>query len=163
MRIAVVGAGNVGSTLGAALAVKGHEVYFAVRNPDASKYQDLVQKVGAGTRANVVQKAVAGSQVVLLATPWPATEDALKMAGTLEGKVLLDCTNPLKPDLSGLAVGDESSGAEMIAGWAPGAKVFKVFNQTGFNIMANPVVDGRKSLMLFCGDDEASRPTERLS
>jgi predicted dinucleotide-binding enzyme len=83
----------------------------------------------------------------------------LKAAGTLEGKVLLDCTNPLKPDLTGLTVGDESSGAEMIAGWAPGAKVFKVFNQTGFNIMADPVVDGRESLMLFCGDDEASRPT----
>jgi predicted dinucleotide-binding enzyme len=83
----------------------------------------------------------------------------LKNAGSLKGKILLDCTNPLRPDLSGLTVGEDSSGGEMVAGWAPGAKVFKVFNQTGFNIMADPVVDGRKSLMLVCGDDEATKPT----
>ena len=96
--------------------------------------------------------------MVILATPWPATQQVLEEAAPLEGKILLDCTNPLKEDLSGLAVGPASSGGEQVAAWAPGAKVFKVFNQTGFNIMADPVVDGRKSLMLVCGDDEEAKP-----
>jgi predicted dinucleotide-binding enzyme len=65
----------------------------------------------------------------------------------------------LKADLSGLTVEADRSGAELVAGWAPGAKVFKAFNQTGFNIMDNPIVDGRKSLMLVCGNDEDEKPT----
>jgi predicted dinucleotide-binding enzyme len=48
---------------------------------------------------------------------------------------------------------------EQVAGWAKGAKVFKAFNQVGFNVMANPVVEGRRAVMFVCGDDEAGKPT----
>jgi predicted dinucleotide-binding enzyme len=158
MRIAILGAGNVGGTLGASLAAEGHEVQFAVRDPKANKYEELVKKAGKKTRASAIREAVADAEVVILATPWPATQQALKEAGDLAGKILLDCTNPLKSDLSGLSVDSESSGGEMVADWAQGAKVYKVFNQTGFNIMADPILEGRKSLMLVCGDDEDGKP-----
>lgn len=158
MKIAIIGAGNVGGVLGAAFASRGHEICFAVRDPGAGKNQDLLKKVGEQARASAVREAAADAEVVILATPWPATERILGEVGPLTGKILLDCTNPLKPDLSGLAVGAATSGGEQVAEWAPGAKVFKVFNQTGFNIMADPVVDGRKSLMLVCGNDEDVKP-----
>jgi predicted dinucleotide-binding enzyme len=158
MKIAIIGAGNVGGVLGAALAAKGHEISFAVREPRAGKNQDLLKKVGAKARASSVRDAVEDAEVVILATPWPATQQVLEEAGPLNGKILLDCTNPLKPDLSGLSIGADTSGGEQVARWAPGAKVFKVFNQTGFNIMADPVLEGRKSLMLVCGDDTGAKP-----
>jgi 8-hydroxy-5-deazaflavin:NADPH oxidoreductase len=65
----------------------------------------------------------------------------------------------LKPDFTGLALGYTTSGAEQVAGWAKGAKVFKAFNQTGFNIMGNPAFDGRRAVMFVCGDDDAHKPT----
>ncbi len=71
----------------------------------------------------------------------------------------MDCTNPLKEDFSGLALGFTTSGAEQVAQWAKGARVFKAFNQIGFNIMANPILDGRKAVLFLCGDDAASKPT----
>lgn len=95
----------------------------------------------------------------MLATPWQATRDAIQAAGDLTGKVIVDCTNPLKEDFSGLVVGHTTSGAEQVAQWARGAKVFKAFNQVGFNVMANPSFDRRRAVMFICGDDAAHKPT----
>jgi predicted dinucleotide-binding enzyme len=61
---------------------------------------------------------------------------------------LLDCTNPLKPDLSGLTVGYTVSGAEQVAACAPGARVVTIFNTTGFPNMANPEYREGRSMRL---------------
>ncbi len=159
MKISILGAGNVGGTLGSAWARKGHEVFFGVPRPDGAKTQALLQVIGSKGRAGTVAEAATFGEVIVLATPWPATQDALRAAGNLAGKVVVDCTNPLKEDFSGLALGYTTSGAEQVAEWAKGAKVFKAFNQTGFNNMANPAFDGRRSVMFVCGDDEAHKST----
>jgi hypothetical protein len=159
MKIGILGAGNVGGTLGRAWVRKGHDVFFGVPRPQEGKTQELLKSIGAKSRAGTVPEAAAASEVIVLATPWPATEQAIKDAGNLAGKVVIDCTNPLKPDFSGLAIGYTTSGAEQVAEWAEGAKVFKAFNQTGFNIMADPVFDGRRTVIFVCGDDDAQKPT----
>jgi predicted dinucleotide-binding enzyme len=155
MRIAVIGAGNVGATLGQRWAGKGHEVTFGVRDPAAPKHEALTAKA----RVAGVAAATAGADIVVLATPWSATEAAIGSAGDLGGKILVDCTNPLKPDLSGLTHGHDTSGGEQVARWAPGAKVVKAFNTVGFNIMANPELDGRRAVMYVAGDDAGARRT----
>jgi predicted dinucleotide-binding enzyme len=159
MRIAILGAGNVGGTLGQAWAKKGHEVFFGVRNPQDDKTRQLVQSLGPKARAGTVAAAASFGEVVVLATPWNAAQAALREAGDLGGKAVIDCTNPLKPDFSGLEVGFTTSGAELVAQWAKGAKVFKAFNTTGFNNMANPVINGIRTVMFVCGDDEGLKPT----
>lgn len=158
MEIGILGAGNVGGALGGAWARKGHDVFFGVPRPKEAKTQELLKSIGANSRAGTVSEAATASDVIVLATPWPATEEAIETAGNLAGKVVIDCTNPLKPDVSGLAIGHTTSGAEQVAEWAKGAKVFKAFNQTGFNIMRDPVVDGRPSVIFVCGDDDAQKP-----
>src|SRR5438034_9367718 len=105
MKIGVIGAGNVGGTLGKALAAKGHQVFYGVRHPQDDKTRAVVKSTGAGAKAGTVAEAAAFGEAVLLATPWPATRDAVASAGDLTGKIVVDCTNPLKPDLSGLEVG----------------------------------------------------------
>ena len=158
MKIAIIGAGNVGGTLGKGWAKKGHELFFGVRRPQGSEIQDLLKAAGGGARAGSPAEAAAFSEVVVLATPWQATEAAVKSAGDLSGKILIDCTNPLKADLSGLEIGHTTSGGEQVAGWARGAKVFKAFNTTGSNIMAAPVIQGIPTVMFVCGDDAAAKP-----
>jgi predicted dinucleotide-binding enzyme len=156
MKIAIIGAGNVGGTLGKGWAKKGHAVTFAVRDTSDAKVQALLKESG-GAKAAKVADAVAASDVVVLATPWEANEAALRGAGNLAGKVLLDCTNPLKADLSGLAVGFTTSGAEQVAVWAKGARVVKIFNTTGFGNMADPHYSDGAAVMFYCGDDAAAK------
>jgi predicted dinucleotide-binding enzyme len=158
VKIAIIGAGNVGGTLGKGWAKKGHEVFFGARRPQDSEIQDLLKAAGGGARAGSPAEAAAFGEVVVLATPWQATEAAVKSAGDLSGKILIDCTNPLKADLSGLEIGHTTSGGEQVAGWARGAKVFKAFNTTGSNIMAAPVIQGIPTVMFVCGDDAAAKP-----
>lgn len=159
MNIAIIGAGNVGGTLGKAWAKTGHAVVYGVRDPSAAKVLELVAATGPSARALPVADAVAGCEVVLIATPWPAAEAAVRSAGDLTGKVLIDATNPLKADLSGLEVGLTTSGAELVAGWAAGARVVKAFNTTGANVMADPVVRGTPTVMFVCGEDAAAKAT----
>lgn len=159
MKISILGAGNVGGTLGTAWARQGHEVFFGVPCPQDAKTQGLLKTIGVKARAGSVAEAATASNVIVLATPWPATRDAIQAAGDLAGKVVVDCTNPLKEDFSGLVLGHTTSGAEQVAQWAKGAKVYKAFNQIGFNVMANPVFDDRRAVVFVCGDDDAHKPT----
>jgi 8-hydroxy-5-deazaflavin:NADPH oxidoreductase len=159
MKISILGAGNVGGTLGRAWARKGHDVFFGVPRPEDAKTRELLTTIGSKARAGTVAETAATDDVIVLATPWPATKDAIQAAGNLAGKVVVDCTNPLKEDFSGLALGYTTSGAEQVAEWAKGAKVFKAFNQTGFNIMADPAFDGHRAVIFVCGDDDAQKPT----
>jgi NADPH-dependent F420 reductase len=157
MHIAVIGIGMVGGTLGRRWAQLGHEVVFGVREPSSQKVGQLLAESGANARAAAVGEAAASADVVVLATPWSGTRDAVRSAGDLAGKVVLDCTNPLKPDFSGLAVGNDTSAAEQVAAWAPGAKVVKVFNTTGFKNMENPLYGDERATMFFCGDDAGAK------
>ncbi len=81
--------------------------------------------------------------MLLFATPWAATESAIASAGDLTGKIVIDATNPLHSDLSGLLFGTTTSAAEKVQLLATGAKVVKAFNTIGYNIMADPKIRGR--------------------
>ncbi len=158
MKIGILGGGNVGGTLGQGWAKSGHEIFFGVRNPDAADMQATLAQCAGHAQAGSAEQAAAFGEVVVNALPWPATKTALS-ALNLSGKVLLDATNPIAPDFSGLEVGTTNSGGELVAGWAPGAKVVKIFNTTGFKNMENPVYQGAKIPMFYCGDDAGAKAT----
>lgn len=159
MKIAILGAGNVGGTLGRAFASVGHTIFFGVPNPKDEKNEKLLESIGPNASVGTVPEAVKFAELIVLATPWSATQSALKSAGSLSGKVVVDYTNPLKDDLSGLTVGHTTSAAEQVAEWAIGAKVCKTFNQTGFQNMANPKFKSGNAVMFVCGDDAESKKT----
>jgi hypothetical protein len=153
MKIAILGAGNVGSALATAFASKGHSIALGVRDPTASKYQKMAKTLG-GAEVLAVREAAASAEAVVLATPWSEVQSVIEQAaGALHGKILLDATNPIGPGFK-LALDHSTSGGEMVAAWAKGAHVYKVFNITGYNIMEDPVVDGRRAMMLVAGDND---------
>jgi predicted dinucleotide-binding enzyme len=163
MEIAVFGAGMVGGTLGRRFAEVGHTVRFGVPSPESDKTRELVGSIDASASAATVAEAARGAELVVLATPWDATRDAVEAAGDLGGRIVVDCTNPLRQDAGGfsLAVGYTTSGAEEVATWAPGARVVKAFNQTGFANMGDPRFGSGRAVMFVCGDDPAARETVR--
>src|SRR5260370_17464703 len=153
MKIGIIGAGNVGGTLGTGWLRKGHDVIFGARDLADPKLQTLLKQTGA--QAGTVQQAAAFGDVVALTVPWVAIEDAIRNAGKLAGKILLDCTNPTSSPQG--EPQSKPSGAEQVAKWAGGARVVKIFNMTGFNNMANPKYDSAALTMLYAGDDSAAK------
>jgi hypothetical protein len=161
MKLAIIGAGQVGGTLGTAWAQKaGHDIFFGVRDPKSDKTQALLQKLGGKARAGTAAEAAAFGEIIVLTTPWPAAEAAIRAMGDLNGRIILDATNPLAmgPDGLGLEIGHSTSAGEKVQGWAKGASVFKTLNTTGFGNMADPVFHGVKSVMFVAGDDAANKP-----
>ncbi|MDX1981967.1 MAG: NADPH-dependent F420 reductase [Bryobacteraceae bacterium] len=161
MKIGIIGSGNVGGTLGARWAAAGHEVTFGSRDPGSEEMKALLQRAGASAQAATLARTAAANEVLLLATPWPATRQVLGGLGTLEGKVLIDATNPLLPGLEGLEYGTTTSGAEQVSQWAPGASVVKAFNTVGFNVMANPRFGDAGTALFYCGDDAGAKTVVR--
>jgi 8-hydroxy-5-deazaflavin:NADPH oxidoreductase len=157
VKIAVIGAGNVGGTLGTLWAAKGHNVVFGVRDPENSKVQSLLKSTGGKARAAYVRDAASGAEAVVLAVPWPAAQDVIEEAGDLSGKTLVDCVNPLAPDLSGLTIGTNNSAGEEIARWSKGARVVKAFNTIGAPNFANPRFGSESASMFICGDDSSAK------
>jgi predicted dinucleotide-binding enzyme len=162
MRIAIIGAGNVGGTLGRRWAELGHDVRFGVRDP--SRGASAVKGGGAlpkSARVVVPGEAVRDATAVLLATPWEAVRDSLREAGSLDGVAVLDATNPLKAGMQlDFGPGGES-GAEQVQAMVPNARVVKVFNTTGFNNMKDPSYDGAPTMMLYAGDDAGAKQIAR--
>jgi hypothetical protein len=155
MKIGIIGSGNVGGALGKRWAAAGHQVKFGVRDTGKADVVALLQT--PGTSAGSVAEAVAFGEVIVLTTPWNATEAAIKSAGNLAGKIIVDCTNPLKPDLSGLSMGHETSAGEQVARWATGARVVKCFNTTGADNMVQPNYGSDRAVMFLAGDDAAAK------
>jgi len=161
LRIAIIGMGNVGETLGRRWAEVGHSVTFCVRDPDNAGKRDAAKKTNAAVGP---LSDAANAEAVLLAVPWGAVPKALQAAGDLAGKVLLDCTNPVTPELTHLTIGQTTSAGEEVARLAPRARVVKVFNTNGAKNMADPDYGGHNVTMLYAGDEEgANRIAARLA
>jgi len=157
MKIAIFGAGAVGGALGKRLAAAGHQIHFGLPDPQSDKVRALLSEFSAG--AGTLAEAARDATLIILATPYAAVPQALREAGNLSDKIIVDATNPLRMGTDGveLIVGHDSSGAEQIAALAPQARVVKAFNQTGYANMETPMYDGKPSVMFVCGDDAAAR------
>ena len=161
MTIGIIGSGNVGGTLGTRWAKTGHDIVYGTRDPQANDIKQLLAQSGGKARAATLQEAARAGEVLLLAMPWNATQPVLEGLGDLAGKTLIDATNPLLADLSGLDTGTTTSGAEKVAAWARGAKVVKAFNTVGANIMANPSFGADRPALFYCGDDATAKQTTK--
>lgn len=160
MRIAFIGHGNVGGALAAHLQRLGHEVTVAAP-PGGSASLDRLLARGPALRTAPAREAVAGAEVVFLATPFGAAAGVLPpLADALAGKVLVDCTNPVGP---GLAHGLDSrtSATAELQRLAPGARVVKAFSVYGWeNFEAPPPArGGLRPAMPFCGEDAPAKAT----
>jgi 8-hydroxy-5-deazaflavin:NADPH oxidoreductase len=152
MHIAIIGAGNVGTTLGARFLAVGHTVTYGARNPDDPKHAARRELI------DTIEAAVRSAELVLLTTSWAGAQDAIAAAGPLAGKILVDATNPIGPGMV-LTHGTTDSGAEQVARWAPGAHVVKAFNTIGREIMANPFFGDQHAVLWLCGDDSGACDT----
>jgi predicted dinucleotide-binding enzyme len=154
MKIGIIGAGDVGGTLGKSWRQRKHDVMFGVRNLQSQNVQRLAQMDKSLTFGNI-NDAVAFGDVILFAIPWTSIEETVR-GRNLSGKIVIDPTNPLTPDLRQLAF-DDSSVAERIANLAKGAKVVKAFNTIGAQTLNNLIFGSNRADLFLCGDDTPSK------
>ena len=157
MDIAIIGAGNVGKALATSALRAGHRVSMSSASGDSARA--AAEATGARA-AESNRAAVEGADLVVLAVPYTAVDAVLASVGdAVAGKIVVDATNPLKPDYSGLAT-NGVSGAEEIQGKAPGARVVKAFNTALASRQADPAVAaGLRVDGFVAGDDEDAKAT----
>jgi 8-hydroxy-5-deazaflavin:NADPH oxidoreductase len=151
VRIGIIGAGSLGTALARRLVAKGHDVTLSFSR-DPAKLREAA--AAASARSASVAEAVQSAKVIALTTPWMVTELALHQAGDLSGRIIWDCTNPLKPDFSGLVIGTDISGGETVAHWASGSRVVKAIPPFADHLMVGDArIEGRPVAVFVCGDD----------
>lgn len=149
MKVAIVGVGNVGGALAKAAVAAGHEVWLHADRPE-----DLLataERTGARA-ATSARDAADNAEIVLLAVPYGALRSVLSDLGSaVDGKVLVDVTNPLNASFTGLDT--ETSAAEEVQAGAPRAKVVKAFNTVFASRHARPTEGGLPLDAFYAGDD----------
>ena len=143
MRVAVIGTGNIGSTVGGAWARAGHEVVLGSRHPD-----DVTAPAGATVAS--IGDALAGADAVLLAVPAAAVEGFLaEHAAALAGPLVVDATNDIRSPIA--------NAYRAIAAAVPGVRYARAFNSLGWENFAEPEFDGGPADLFFATADATDR------
>lgn len=164
--IAILGTGDMGDSFGPRLAALGYTVIYGSRSPDSERVTSLIRKTGNGASATKSYMAARKADIVILALPWEPIEGILKKAGGLAGKTVIDLSWPasVEADDGYFEMTVEPSGAEVIQGWIPEAKVVKAFGTTGSNIIDDPKsAGGSVSIPIASDHRRAKEVTARLA
>ncbi len=150
MTTAILGLGSMGKGLAKRLAGKTNLVLGASNVAAAAELADSI-----GAIASDYKSAVAAADIVVLAVPYPV---ALELAKNLPlaGKIVVDMTNPVKADFSGLAIGHTTSAAEELQAVAPGAKVVKGYNTIFASLFDTPAAATANVPVFLAGNDAAA-------
>jgi 8-hydroxy-5-deazaflavin:NADPH oxidoreductase len=150
MNITILGLGNIGGTLGKKWASAGHRVIFGTRDANSRKAQALREAFPAA-RIDTVANALADAEVILMAiTHSNVAETVNQYASAFAGKIVIDATNNFSaPIVNNLGT---------ILAAAPTAQVFRAFNSLGWELFANPIVEGKAIDHFYCRPDNDKRP-----
>ncbi|MFI5414352.1 MAG: NADPH-dependent F420 reductase [Candidatus Lutacidiplasmatales archaeon] len=165
-KVGILGSGDVAQKLGAGFVASGYEVRLGSRHPGSEKLDAWKKAAGPTAETGTFEQAAQFGDLLVLATLWTGTENALKLAGHghFAGKVVIDVTNPLMFHPAGmpsLALGNTDSGGEQVQRWLPHSRVVKAFNSAGNAHMFRPDFPGGPPDMFYCGNDESAKSTVR--
>ena len=155
MKVAIIGTGNMASGLASTLAGAKHEVIIGSRDP--AKAAALAEQIEQGAQGGGIAAAAKLAEIVILAIPFGGAADAIKEAGELAGKILVDISNPISADYKTLEIGHTTSAAEEIQTLAPKASVVKAFNTIFAQLLPADARQGKSLQVFVAGDDEAAK------
>jgi predicted dinucleotide-binding enzyme len=155
--VAIIGTGDMGDSLGPRFAELGYTVIFGSRHPEGEKAQRVARQTGPNARVTTQREAAQAGDIVILAVPWPAMETVAQNLGSLDNKIVIDISFPHKQADDGYYEPMvETSSAEMIQKWNPGARVMKTFALQASYVIDDPgVVGGPVSIPIASDDREA--------
>lgn len=151
LAVAVLGAGNIGGTLGKKWSATGHKVRFGVHDPAGKHAQELRAELGELTVIGTIEDALQGNpDVVLIALPGGTVESTVQnYAAQLNGRIIIDAANRMGED----AMHSLTSFQQ----YTPQAQIYRAFNSLGWENFAEPIFDGIQADLFYCGPDGATR------
>jgi hypothetical protein len=156
--VGIIGTGDMGDSLGPRFAELGYTVVYGSRTPDSEKSRALAERTGHNARVTSQKEAAQAGDIVVLVVPWPAMETVAQNLGSLDGKIIIDPSMPSDAGEDGYFVSlVETSSAEMIQSWNPGARVVKAFATLGSYVIDNPMVVGGPVTVPIASDDRAAK------
>jgi predicted dinucleotide-binding enzyme len=132
MQIAIIGTGNIGSTLARKWSAAGHHIFLGVRDTNNFKGKELLSEKNISVHS--ISQAVEKAEVILIAVVPQATHDIVKAMGDVSGKIIIDTMNSLRTKPEGY-----NDTFEALKDLCKNAAVIKCFNSTGFENIQNPV------------------------
>ena len=162
MKLAVLGTGIVGNTIGTKLIQLGHEVKMGSRSASNEKASEWVKASGANASQGTFSDAAKFGEIIFNCTAGTASLEALKMAGAenLKGKILIDIANPLdfsKGMPPTLSVCNTDSLGEQIQRSYSDTKVVKTLNTVNCKVMVEPSIVPGEHDMFLCGNDNEAK------
>jgi hypothetical protein len=158
--VAILGNGVVGVAVAKGFAEIGYQVIFGTRDTAGAKSKEALAAV-PGARADSFAEAAKSADLAFVALPYGGVQEALKLAGAtnLEGKVVIDATNPIDFSTGSpkMALGHTDSAGELVQRLLPGARVVKAFNIISANHMVHPKFADGTPDMIIAGNDAAAK------
>ena len=153
IKIVVLGAGNIGGTLGRKWIAAGHQVIFGVNNPNGEKANKLRSELGdRGVIRTTAEALTTNPDVVVLAIPGAAMNGTIEQYGRqLDGKIVFDTANKMGSNTH--------NSFAALQQHAPHSPIYRAFNSLGWENFANPLFDGTPADLFYCGTDGEPRAT----
>jgi 8-hydroxy-5-deazaflavin:NADPH oxidoreductase len=156
MKIAVLGAGNIGGSLAKKWAKAGHSICFGLRDPGKPYVQELVKSLGSAASAASIAETIDFGEIVLFAIPGPSMDETIAAnAKALDGKIIIDSANKMgAAALNSMATFVKQT---------PKARPYRAFNTYGWEVFDNATYPDGPADLFFCGPNGDSRaPVEAL-
>lgn len=155
MKVAIIGAGNVGTALATSIARAGHDVIITSRDPEDAA---STAAASGGRLADSSAAAAAQADVIIPAVAFgDVPEVAAEIAGPAAGKPVVDVTNRIDFGQSGPEIDTTSSNAEALAELLPRSPVVKAFNTLFASNQVDPIADGVQLDGFVAGDDPSAK------
>ena len=155
MKIGVLGAGNIGGTLGAQWAREKHQVFFGVRDPGKPALLEKVDQMEGEVQVGVSAQAIAFADVVVFAVPGAAVGPIVEEnREQLAGKTIIDASNNMR--------GESRHALDLLRSAVPTASLCRAFSSLGWENLADPEFNGVKADLFYCGDADAKSTVEQL-
>jgi len=156
LRVAVLGAGNIGGTLGRKWARVGHTVAFGIKHPTGERAQALRAELGDAVAVGSPADALSAGDIVVVALPGNVVDETIIASkAQIDGKIVIDAANRLG--------GGPMNSLATFQTHTPNARVFRAFNTYGWENFADPQYHGVQADLFFCGPDgEARAVVEQL-
>jgi 8-hydroxy-5-deazaflavin:NADPH oxidoreductase len=159
VQVTIIGAGNMGRGIGTRLVAGGNDVKVLDNDPEQAR--SLADELGGGAEGGAAGDPLDGDVVVLAVWYEPARSAVEQYGEQLDGRVVVDITNPVDTDsFDGLVTPPDSSAAEELAKLAPdGARFVKAFNTTFAGTLVDGEVSGQPLDVFIAGDDAGAKET----
>jgi|DewCreStandDraft_4_1066084.scaffolds.fasta_scaffold74348_2 predicted dinucleotide-binding enzyme len=149
MKIGILGAKIIGSTLGRKWAKAGHQIMFGVRNTHNPEVLSLAKSLGQAVTIGTTAEAISFGDVVVFAIPGQAMDETIVAnSNILNGKIIIDSANKMG--------GGVMNSVETFRSHTPNAKVYRAFNNLGWENFENPTINGIQVDLFYCGDSGES-------